>query len=203
MNQSENVKELFEALVNARKDISNLYPSSSGYGYDYVPLEKIIDMLKNVLPNYGLSWIQFPSRGTDTTNVGITTRIIHKSGEWIEDSVVIPATEVKGTNASQKLGASVTYFRRYALCAAFGISGDKDVDANDKAFTESGSSASPADSQALKEASAILSENLNKGLLDSRPAWKSKALSLLKAKDLAGIIACNDYCKSLKTDKSA
>lgn len=188
MRQSEEVKDLFEALVNAREEITNLYPSSSGYGYDYVPLEKIIDMLKSVLPKFGLDWIQLPSQGTDNTNVGLTTRVFHKSGQWLEDTVIIPATEVKGTNASQKLGASITYFRRYALCAAFGISGDKDVDANDKAFT----------GMSQEKAISKLEEYLKSGLLDSKPKQKAEAEQLLKGGDTKRLFACVAYCESLE-----
>ena len=194
MKQSEEVKELFEALVNARADIKNLYPSSSGYGYDYVPLEKIIDMLKAVLPKHGLDWIQLPSQGTDNASVGLTTRIFHKSGQWLEDTVIVPATEVKGTNASQKLGASITYFRRYALCAAFGIAGDKDVDANDKAFEPKPAPLSDAD----KETVMSLEGYLNNGVFKDKPSWEKKAKALIKAQDITGIKACIDYCKSLE-----
>lgn len=195
MRQSEEVKDLFEALVNAREEVKNLYPSSSGYGYDYVPLEKIIDMLKSILPKYGLNWIQLPSQGTDNTNVGLSTRIFHKSGQWLEDTVIIPATEVKGTNASQKLGASITYFRRYALCAAFGIAGDKDVDANDKAFT------STVPSKELEEATLQLEGFIQNGILNSNPKAKKEAEKLLRSNDYKRIMDCVNYCKSL--EKSA
>jgi len=197
MKQSEHVTELQKALIAARTDITNLYPSSSGYGYDYVPLEKIIDMLKTVLPKHGLGWVQLPSAGTDNTNIGLTTRVIHTSGEWIEDSVIIPATEVKGTNASQKLGASITYFRRYALCAVFGISGDKDVDANDKAFSQEPKKPS-VPKEKLEEISTSLQGFLNNGILDDKPQWKKKAQYLLEHEDYDGMCACVDYCKGLE-----
>lgn len=191
MKQSEEVKDLFKAMIEAREDIKNLYPTSSGYGYDYVPLEKIIDMLKTILPRHKLSWIQLPTQGLDISSVGLTTRIIHESGQWIEDTAIVPATEVKGTNASQKLGASITYFRRYALCAAFGISGDKDVDANDKAFLN------PPTSEEI-ETTTTLEGFLSNGVLDSKPQWKKKAEFLIKNRDVNGMKACIDYCKSLE-----
>lgn len=193
MRQSDEVKDLFKALVEARGEIQNLYPSSSGYGYDYVPLEKIIDMLKAVLPKHGLDWIQLPSQGTDNSSVGLTTRIFHESGQWVEDTVIVPATDVKGTNASQKLGASITYFRRYALCAAFGIAGDKDVDANDKAFPNSG-----VNQKELEEAIIKLEGFLNNGVLDKDIKQKKAAENLLKGTDIKRINACIDYCKKLE-----
>ena len=131
MKTSESVKSIFGAMVKAQGKVKNLYPEAKGYGYDYVPLESVIDMLKAVLPEYGLCVVQLPSGGSVDT-VGLTTRIIHDSGEWIESEAVFPLTDMKGVNLSQKGGAAITYARRYALCAAFGITGDKDIDANDK-----------------------------------------------------------------------
>lgn len=135
------------ALVKAQAEIKNMYPSSKGYGYDYVPLEKIIDMLKEILPKHGLSYIQLPEEGESTASgvmIGLSTMIVHESGEWIESTAKFPLTDMKGVNKSQAAGAAITYFRRYGLCAAFGITGDKDVDANDKAFKAESASAQNA-----------------------------------------------------------
>lgn len=137
MKSSESIKNLSASLVKAQGEVKNLYPSSKGYSYDYVPLEKVIDMLKPILPKYGLTYVQLPYGGQTGNTVGLTTRIIHESGEWIEETAEFPVTDMKGVNATQKAGAAITYFRRYALLAAFGITGDKDVDANDKAFPQS------------------------------------------------------------------
>lgn len=135
MKQSESITKLATAMIKAQTEITNLYPSSKGYGYDYVPLEKIIDMLKAVLPKFGLGYIQLPITGQNGM-VGLTTRIIHESGEWLEEVAEFPLTDMKGVNKTQAGGATITYLRRYALVSAFGITGDKDVDANDKAFTK-------------------------------------------------------------------
>ena len=129
MNTSETVKEIMPALIAARKDIENLNPSAKGYSYTYVPLEKVIDHLKAVLPSYGLGYVQLPSGGSGDT-IGLSTRIIHTSGEWIEDTATFKLTDMKGVNVSQASGSAITYFRRYALCAAFGITGDEDCDAD-------------------------------------------------------------------------
>lgn len=201
MKCSESIKEISSALVKAQREIKNLYPSSKGYGYDYVPLEKIIDMLKTILPKYGLSYVQLPEGGkvtdTGTIMIGLTTRIIHESGEWIDASATFPLTDMKGVNKSQAAGASITYFRRYGLCAAFGITGDKDVDANDKAFINH----EDVDPAALKQAKVTLEEFLSTGVFDNNPKYKKAAEQLLNSNDLKRINDCIAECK--KQAKSA
>jgi hypothetical protein len=61
----------------------------------------------------------------------LTTRVFHTSGQWLEDSIEMTDTELSGkTNDTQKVGASITYFRRYALSSIFGVAADEDVDGN-------------------------------------------------------------------------
>ena len=127
MKTSEETKAIFPAMVVASKGIKNLYPGAKGYGYQYVPLEAVIDHLRDVLPSIGLTYVQMPTGG-DRETIGLCTRIIHESGEWIESEATFPLTDMKGVNRSQAAGAALTYFRRYALCAAFGITGDADID---------------------------------------------------------------------------
>lgn len=122
------MKNLFSALIKARSEIQNLYPGKSGYGYKYVDLSQIVDMLKEVLPKFGLGYLQLPT-SNDPEICGLKTIVFHESGESIEDTILFKPTNMKGVNLSQAIGASLTYFRRYALCAAFGITGDEDTDA--------------------------------------------------------------------------
>ena len=133
MKTSEKTQEIFSALIKARADIKNLYPAAAGYGYSYIPLQDVIDHLTDVLPKNGLGYVQLPTGG-DAVTVGLSTRIIHESGQWVQSEALFPLTDMKGVNKSQAAGAAVTYFRRYALTAAFGITGDKDVDASDRAI---------------------------------------------------------------------
>lgn len=190
MKSSESIKNLCDSLVKAQKKIENLYPSSKGYGYDYVPLNKIIDMLKNVLPEFGLSYIQLPFGGASGQTVGLTTRIIHESGEWLEETAEFPVTDMKGVNATQKAGAAITYFRRYALLSAFGVTGDKDVDANDKAFDNK-------DNDELVNQTMELETYIGDGKLQGQFLEKAKAY--IKAKNLEGIKRTNEWCRNQKS----
>ena len=192
MKSSESIKNLSDALVKAQTKIKNLYPSATGYGYDYVPLEKIIDMLKETLPEFGLSYVQLPYGGSSGNTVGLTTRIIHSSGEWLEETAEFPVTDMKGVNASQKAGAAITYFRRYALSSAFGITGDKDVDANDKAFPAKGPEPQP--NPELVEMTTILEGYINDGKLTGD--FLKKAKSYINAGNLEGIKRTIEWCRS-------
>ena len=191
MKSSESIKNLTASLVKAQTEIKNLYPSSKGYGYDYVPLEKVIDLLKEVLPKYNLGYIQLPYGGQSGATVGLTTRIIHESGEWIEETAEFPITDMKGVNATQKAGAAVTYFRRYSLLSAFGITGDKDVDASDKAFDNK-----PEPSEELIKETTILESWIADGVLTGDGLKKAKWY--ISQGDLEGIKRTNEWCKSQK-----
>ena len=193
MKSSESIKNLASALCKAQTKISNLYPSSKGYGYDYVPLEKVIDMLKATLPEFGLSYIQLPVGGNDGATVGLTTRIMHESGEWLEETAEFPITDMKGVNKTQAGGAAITYFRRYALISAFGVTGDKDVDASDKALGKD-----PVDESELIKQTTILESWMNDGDVLQGDMLR-KAQYYINNKDLEGIKRTIDYCKSQKS----
>lgn len=189
MRTSETTKEIFSALVKAQSEIKNLYPSSKGYGYDYVPLEKIIDMLKAILPKYGLSYTQMPESQSDNGLVGLSTMIVHESGEWIESTASFPLTDMKGVNKSQAAGAAITYFRRYGLCAAFGITGDKDVDANDNAFKK--------DDEEMVEAKLALEQYIQNGVFDGDKGVKKAALEVLAGTDKKRVMKCLETARGL------
>ena len=193
MKSSESIKNLASALIQAQSEISNLYPSAKGYGYDYVPLEQIIDMLKGVLPRYKLAYIQMPYGGESGTTVGLTTRIVHESGEWLEETAEFPVTDMKGVNATQKAGAAITYFRRYALLSAFGITGDKDVDASDKAFPKENS----VSDEDIVNLTTNLESYINDGLLQGK--FLEKARMYINTKDVDGMRNTLNWCKSQKS----
>lgn len=129
MITSQETNELLKAMVEAAPEISSISKSKQAYGYKYATLDNLIDMLRGVLPKHGLWFIQMPTRINDKSV--LTTKVFHVSGQWLEDSIEMTDTELSGkTNDTQKLGASITYFRRYALSSIFGVAADEDVDGN-------------------------------------------------------------------------
>lgn len=123
---SETTAKLFSSLIKARTEIESVIKDKNGYGYKYATLDNVINMLKGVLPKYGLGFAQFPEsiNGKD----GVTTIVMHESGEYMSARYEMEATEMKGTNLTQQKGASITYTRRYSMCSVFGIPTEEDTD---------------------------------------------------------------------------
>lgn len=129
METSQNTNNIFKAMIKAAPEITSISKSKQAYGYKYATLDSLIDMLRGVLPKYGLWFMQMPTRVGDKST--LTTRVFHDSGEWVEDCIEMTDTELQGkANDTQKIGASITYFRRYALSSIFGVAADEDVDGN-------------------------------------------------------------------------
>src|SRR5262252_6630262 len=65
----------------------------------------------------------------------LTTTLVHASGEWVSsDWPICPVSE---TAAPHRLGAALTYARRYALFTLVGIAGEDDLDAPDLPILQS------------------------------------------------------------------
>jgi hypothetical protein len=120
-------KGLFSALVKAQVELKNPPKNKEGYGYKYATLDSIIEQTKPILQKYGLCVVQ--TLTGDGIKVGVNTLLVHESGESISETLWLPATDMKGVNAVQAIGASITYGRRYAISAILGISADDDTDA--------------------------------------------------------------------------
>src|SRR6202043_18238 len=63
--------------------------------------------------------------------VNLTTILLHTSGEWISSDW--PVCQLSETSAPRRMGAALTYARRYALFSMVGIAGEDDLDAPDLA----------------------------------------------------------------------
>ena len=126
INTSEKTESLYKALFQSTQELQTLKKDATGYGYKYLTLEAIIDYVKPILARHGLFYVQMVG-STENGNIGLTTRIIHESGEWMESAASIPLTDMKGVNKSQAAGAAITYLRRYSLTALLGLA-ENDTD---------------------------------------------------------------------------
>ncbi|WP_141433710.1 ERF family protein [Bacillus sp. 03113] len=127
MQRSESIKNIAVALCKFQGECPAPKKTSTNphFKSKYAPLEEIINVAKPHLAANQLSFFQ--STTTENENIVITTLIIHSSGEFIEsDPLKLPM----GKNTAQGAGSSITYARRYSLCAALGIAAEEDDDAN-------------------------------------------------------------------------
>jgi len=98
------------------------------YNSRYASLGAVIEASKKALSNNGLSVSQ-PTVSNEY-GVGISTLLLHESGEWIESTVTIPVTD--GKNIAQEAGKTITYLRRYSLASILNLYSDEDTDGEQK-----------------------------------------------------------------------
>lgn len=117
MKQSESIKELAIALCIAQGQMGGAVKDSSNpfFKSSYADLTSVIKAIKEPFAQNGLSFIQLPISGE--THVGVTTMLMHKSGEWLQSEYKLPMTK----RDPQAAGSAITYARRYALQALAGI----------------------------------------------------------------------------------
>ena len=85
--------------------------------------------MRKVLGQHEIATVQSTSIDQAAGLVSLTTILAHVSGEWIaSDWPVCPVTD---TASPRRMGAALTYARRYALFALVGIAGEDDMDAPD------------------------------------------------------------------------
>jgi hypothetical protein len=110
-------------IGGAKKDAKNPHFKST-----YTTLASVIDAAREALKANDLFVVQSPGAIVDGA-IQMRTRILHKSGEWIETLCEVPL----GKRDPQGVGSAQTYARRYALSAALNIPA---VDDDGEAATE-------------------------------------------------------------------
>jgi hypothetical protein len=137
---SESVAALASALAKAQAQLVNpeksltatMRTGAPGQGertFRYASLSSGLDIVRKTLGQHEIATMQ--TTGIDQTSglVNLTTILAHASGEWIaSDWPVCPIAELA---SPQRMGAALTYARRYALFTLVGIAGEDDLDAPD------------------------------------------------------------------------
>jgi hypothetical protein len=121
------------ALVNPEKSLTATIRSArAGEGersFRYAPLASGLEIVRRTLGQHEIATLQTTAIDQTAGMVNLTTMLAHASGEWIaSDWPVCPIAE---TANPQRMGAALTYARRYALFTLVGIAGEDDLDAPD------------------------------------------------------------------------
>ena len=133
MNRSETITEIAKALAKFQSEVSdpNRTKENAFLKSKYVTLDSLLQAVRPVLANNGLSFLQVPFTGADV--VSVTTMLLHESGEWLEsDPFTLPLMK----KDPQGVGSVVTYARRYSLSSILGVAWDEDDDAQSNNETE-------------------------------------------------------------------
>jgi hypothetical protein len=123
MKTSESIKQIAEALVSAQKEIRFAVKDSTNphYKSKYANINSVIDAVKAPLNNNNIAILQSLSP-SDDNKLHLTTRLLHSSGEWIEDTAVCPIQK----QDPQGLGSAISYIRRYSISSLCALYADDD-----------------------------------------------------------------------------
>ena len=120
-------------LVNPEKSLVGTIradgPSASERSFRYAPLSSGLDIVRKTLSQHEIATIQTTSIDDATGIVRLSTVLAHASGEWIASDW--PVCAISETATPHRMGAALTYARRYALFTLVGIAGEDDLDAPD------------------------------------------------------------------------
>jgi len=139
---SESIGAIAGALAKAQSELTNPeksltatirspFPREIDRTFRYASLSSGLDIVRKALGKHEIATVQTTSIDGDAGLIRLTTMLAHSSGEWVSsDWPVCPVSE---TAAPHKMGAALTYARRYALFTLVGIAGEDDLDAPDLA----------------------------------------------------------------------
>jgi ERF superfamily len=137
---SESIAALAAALAKAQITLTNPEKSLTatvrsdryddpGRTFRYAPLSSGLDIVRKALGQHEIATVQTTTIDQDIQSVSLTTVLAHSSGEWIASDWPVCALSEMAT--PRRMGAALTYARRYALFTLVGIAGEDDLDAPD------------------------------------------------------------------------
>jgi len=138
-------------LVNPEKSLVATIrrdgPQGTEQTFRYAPLSSGLDIVRKILGQHEIATVQTTSIDQAAGIVNLTTVLAHASGEWIASDW--PVCAISETATPHRMGAALTYARRYALFTLVGIAGEDDLDAPDLPTPTT----NPADWQKAEEGS--------------------------------------------------
>ncbi len=136
---SESVGALAAALAKAQAELTNpekslvaTLPAERGQqqrSFRYAPLSGGLDIVRKTLGRHEIATIQATAVDRDSGTIQLTTTLAHASGEWIASDW--PVCALADLSTPHRMGAALTYARRYGLFTLVGIAGEDDLDAPD------------------------------------------------------------------------
>jgi hypothetical protein len=137
---SESIGAIAAALAKAQGELTNPeksltatirspVPREGERTFRYAPLSSGLDIVRKTLSQHEIATVQTTAIDQIAGIVNLTTVLAHASGEWIASDW--PVCAISETATPHRMGAALTYARRYALFTLVGIAGEDDLDAPD------------------------------------------------------------------------
>jgi hypothetical protein len=137
---SETIGAIAAALAKAQAELTNPekslvatirspFPREPERTFRYAPLSSGLDVIRKTLGRHEIAAVQSTEIDKEAGIIRLTTILAHASGEWLASDW--PVCVLADTAAPHRMGAALTYARRYSLFSLVGIAGEDDLDAPD------------------------------------------------------------------------
>ena len=137
---SDTIATIAAALAKAQVELTNPekslvgtirspFPREADRTFRYAPLSSGLDIVRKGLGRHEIATIQSTEIDKEAGLLRLTTILAHSSGEWLSSEW--PVCQISDIASAQRMGAALTYARRYALFTLVGIAGEDDLDAPD------------------------------------------------------------------------
>ena len=137
---SETIGQIAAALAKAQAELTNpekaliatiraANPRDQDQTFRYAALSSGLDIVRKALGGHEIATVQTTAIDNEAGLIRLTTTLAHSSGEWLSSEW--PVCAISETAAPRRMGAALTYARRYALFTLVGIAGEDDLDAPD------------------------------------------------------------------------
>src|SRR4051794_25873697 len=137
---SATIGAIAAALAKAQSELQNPeksliatihspFPREADRSFRYASLSTGLDLVRKSLGRHEIATVQTTSIDEGAGLIRLTTTLAHSSGEWVASDW--PVCAVSETATPHRMGAALTYARRYALFTLVGIAGEDDLDAPD------------------------------------------------------------------------
>jgi hypothetical protein len=172
-------------LINPEKSLIGTIRSDGTGGrerlFRYAPLSGGLDIVRKTLSQHEIATVQTTSIDECAGIVRLSTVLAHASGEWIASDW--PVCTISETATPQRMGAALTYARRYGLFTLVGIAGEDDLDAPD--LTE------PPAETGKKVSSKTVGNGGPQGRSDRRPPRANNPGSTSRRAELSAVLSAS------------
>jgi ERF superfamily len=157
---SESIGAIAAALAKAQAELSNpeksligiigpSTPREPGRAFRYAPLSSGLEIVRKSLCRHAIAIVQTTAIDQEAGLVRLHTMLAHASGEWVGSEW--PVCRIGDLVSPQRMGAALTYARRYALFTLVGIAGEDDLDAPDLEQSQAPEPDAPAEPNGQSE----------------------------------------------------
>jgi hypothetical protein len=137
---SPSIGAIAAALAKAQAELTNpeksltatirsIHPREADRSFRYAALSSGLDIVRKSLGRHEIAIVQTTSIDGEAGFIRLATMLAHSSGEWLSSEW--PVCAIAETASPRRMGAALTYARRYALFTLVGIAGEDDLDAPD------------------------------------------------------------------------